>query len=625
MATEIGFLNLLPSRPPRDLPTRRSDTSLSWGRRTFTLTRIAVLSSAVLLMLPGTWGNSVTVVEFAQLPAGLAACQRHSLGIYRVCGPVSKILYALPAHLAGIRVDYPTSFDNDIESRREWEVGRLFQSQNRERYFNLYRWSRLLPILVTVLGGCLVCEWTTRLYGPRPGLVSLCVWCWMPPVLANGSLVTSDMLSAVVLILASRCFFAFLLGPSLKSATLAGLTLGLSAATKFTLLILYPCWALLLTGRAIQTWVSGTPESSEFRRRPFRLMAFGLLVMAVSVFTVDALYLFAGIGFRLAEWPYGQSSLVRELPQLLRHRATAWTLHLPLPFPAEFLRGLDFELADTERVQSAYLLGRSRFGGWWYWYVLAAILKIPLPAMGLVGLGLFRLPNALRRFDAVAWAALCMILPASEAGFVISATTGTGTNASFRYLLPSLGLLCAWAGVAWESPSRAIRGLVIFFLTWLAIDAVGAQPDHLGWQNEMAWAWRRSTGCPALIGDNLDWGQDLARLSEWVSRHSGEGSTLLSVYGLGEAETYGLHSPVALPARERTERSAYLAVSEQALLGDILASNVIRVTGAGYLLSRAQHAALLRTRPFDRVGRTIRIYRLRDLVQQKSSNEAENK
>ena len=146
--------------------------------------RVAVLTSAVLLMLPGAWGHSVTVVEFVQLPAGLAAWQRQSLGVYRVCGPVSKLLYALPAYLAGVRVDYPESLGTDVQSRREWELGLMFQDQNLARYHNIYRWSRLLPILAMFLGGCLVSEWSTRLFGVWPGVLSLCVWCWMPPILA---------------------------------------------------------------------------------------------------------------------------------------------------------------------------------------------------------------------------------------------------------------------------------------------------------------------------------------------------------------------------------------------------------------------------------------------------------
>jgi len=76
------------------------------NRRTVNLTRAAVLASSVILMLPGAWGHAVTPVEFAHLPAGLTVWQRHKLGIYRVCGPVSKLLYSWPAYMNGIRVDY---------------------------------------------------------------------------------------------------------------------------------------------------------------------------------------------------------------------------------------------------------------------------------------------------------------------------------------------------------------------------------------------------------------------------------------------------------------------------------------------------------------------------------------
>ena len=205
-------------------------------------------------MLPGAWGHSVTVVEFGALPAGLAAWQRHSLGIYRVCGPVGKMLYALPAHLAGIRVDYPSEFDSNVQGRDEWELGERFQRQHVKTYHDIYRASRVLPIVVTLLAGGLVCEWSTRLFGSWPGTLSLAAWCWLPPVLGHGALVTSDVISAAAMLLAARLFWAFLLKPRLTGTCAAGSALGLAAASKFTLLVLYPCWTLLLVGRILVVW-----------------------------------------------------------------------------------------------------------------------------------------------------------------------------------------------------------------------------------------------------------------------------------------------------------------------------------------------------------------------------------
>jgi hypothetical protein len=599
-------------RSPHTLWTRLSALSPTDNTRTLNLIRASVLASAVLLMLPGAWGHSVTVVEFAHLPAGLAAWQRHSLGIYRVCGPLSKFLYALPAHLAGVRVDYPESFDSDVGSRREWEVGHVFQKENKDRYHDIYRWSRLLPILVTVLGGCLICEWSTRLFGAWPGVVSLCVWCWMPPILAHGSLVTSDMLSAVLLIWAARLFWLFLLEPRLTNALLTGLALGLAQATKFTLLVLGPCWGLLLVARTIQLRYSRKVGVSATRGSPGRLVALGLISLVISLVVLDSLYDFRDMGFRLSQWEFGQSSLIHKVDRLGDWRATSWLLQVPLPIPKEFLRGLDFQLSDSENLQPTYLLGQTRVGGWWYWYAAAFLFKVPLPALALFVLMMVRLPRDLGSREPIIWAALCILIPAAEVALTITSTTGTGSNAAFRYLIPALALLCVWVGCVSSAKSKVVPLGTTCCLVWLAFNAVGGVPDHLGWQNELGSFCSRRV--PALIGDSLDWGQDLARLSDWISLHSHEGNTLVCVYGFGEGDPYGLREPSALPISESWERATYLAISEDILFGYEAWTTVTVGGRRHHFMDPDQRALLLSKRLFDRVGRTIRIYSLLDLA-----------
>ncbi len=583
------------------------------SRRSAMLVRIAVLASSAVLMLPGAWGNSATVVELAQLPAGMAAWQTKSLGIYRVCGPFSKLVYALPAHLAGVRIQYPASFDTDVVGRREWELGRLFQTSNPKQYQNIYRYSRILPILLTLLGGCLICEWSTRLFGTWPGIVSLGIWCWMSPVLGHGALVTSDMPSAVLTLLAARTFWSFLLRPRLATAIAAGATLGLAQATKFTLLVLDPCWAVLLIMRAFHLPGKVERDRSVQPCSLSRLAVLGMVMLGFSIVVIDASYGFKDVGFTLSKWQSGHSSLAEALKPLGESKATAWLFRVPLPIPIELVRGIDVQLADTERLQSAYLFGQTRLGGWWYWYAVAFLLKVSLPALALFGLALIRLPAAWRGRESVLWASLCVLMPALEVALVISATTGTGTNAAFRYLLPSLGLLCVIAGCAWSSTSRLRRAATISLLAWLMLDALLALPDHLGAQNEVAWVWSRYAKQPALIGDSLDWGQDLVRLGSWVRRHGHEGGTQVCVYGLGVGEPYGLEPPAAISSGASSPPSTYLAVSEGILYGDRISNDV--VIGGGYpTLDPDLVEKLKRLPPFQRIGRTIRIYRQKDLT-----------
>jgi len=430
------------------------------------------------------------------------------------------------------------------------------------------------------------------------------------------------MAAAVALLCTARTFWSFLLRPKLVTALLAGMTLGLGAATKFTLLAVYPCWLVLLVGRVLQLLVRASDRAAR-RSQALRLILFGCLIFSISVFAIDAAYGFRDIGYPLAQWQSGRSSLAGELRKLAENRSTAWVFRLPLPIPVELLRGLDVQLADSERVQSAYLFGRTRFGGWWYWYLVAGLIKIPIPALALFALGLVRLPRAARANTSIFWASLCLLVPAAELAFTVTASTGTGTNAAFRYLLPSIALCCVWSGRAACATPSSIAGAtasrrasshrlsILVLLTWLLLNAVMAIPDHLGWQNEVGSTFRCWTGRPALIGDSLDWSQDLSRLGRWVARHANEGSTVICVYGLGLGDPYGLQPPMARSLSLPGDDPAYLAVSENMLHG--YEQNWIHVDGGPSWLDPGQRAELLRLRPIARVGRTIRIYRMRDI------------
>ena len=580
--------------------------------RTVTWARVVVLATMTLLIAPGAWTHSATDVEFFELPAGLACWQRFELGPYRVCGPLSKLLYGLPAHASGLTVDAALLTDDDPRNRWETALGADFQSRNRERYHAIYRCSRILPLLVTLLGALLVCEWSTRLFGPWPGIVSLCAWCWSAPILGHGALVTSDVIAAVVAILAARSYWAFLARPGPTQAALAGLALGMAASTKFTLLILYPCWAALLVVRAL--WPADRLKERRMKLcvSSIRLFAFGLVAFGFSIVGIDVLYLFHGLGTRLSHFQ-ALSTLGVNLAWLGARPETAWILEIPLPIPLELLRGLDLQLWDVENLGSAYLLGRMRAGGWWYWYPVAALIKAPLSLLALFALAIGRSRAETSDLASVRWAGLCLLVPAAEIMISVATTTGTGTNAAFRYLIPGIGLLCVWAGRAASAGSRGMRIAIVGLLSWLGLNAILGVPDHLGWQNEIGWAWSRWSGRPALIGDSLDWGQDLARLGEWVKRHSAEGATLVCVHGAGRGDPYGLIPPAARPPADGDDGAAFLAVSENILFSYHPRGFGIPIDGRQSFLTREQCGSILGVERFERAGLSVRVYRLSDL------------
>ena len=302
------------------------------------------------------------------------------------------------------------------------------------------------------------------------------------------------------------------------------------------------------------------------------------------------------------------SSIAQVVQSFGESRVTAWLLRIPLPSRAEHLHGLDFQMADTERLQSTYLFGQTHLGGWWFWYPVASIIKVPLPALGLFILAIALLPATFRGGDPIIWASLCVLLPAVETAFVISYTTGTGTNAAFRYMIPCIPLMCVWFGSVLCFRAMTLRCTVGCVLVWLLINAINGIPDHLGWQNEFGQAWSCWRDQPPLIGDSLDWGQDLARLSAWISRHAGRGSTLLCVYGLGTGEPYGLGQPASDSDVMPDRPPRYIAVSENQLFG-YEPGVTIAIREHRWALGSRHRELLLELKPIARVGRTIRIYR----------------
>ena len=70
--------------------------------------------------------QSVNVLEFVHRRPELAAWQRGSLGIYRVCGPVSKVRFGCPPTSPASGVDYPESFDLEMQTAPRIGANREF-------------------------------------------------------------------------------------------------------------------------------------------------------------------------------------------------------------------------------------------------------------------------------------------------------------------------------------------------------------------------------------------------------------------------------------------------------------------------------------------------------------------
>jgi 4-amino-4-deoxy-L-arabinose transferase-like glycosyltransferase len=491
--------------------------------------------------------QAVTIDEFAHLPAGISHLQTGRFFVYAVNPPLSKILAALPVLAAHPRMDYGSDFHPIPGKRPEWDFGQRFLDVNTPHYHRLFVLGRYPSVLISILGGWLLFLWGRELYGSAAGVIAVTVWSFCPTVLAFAQLITPDTGSAVAMLAASYAFWHWLRRPNWRMALIAGALLGVAQLTKFTLLVLYPVWILL--------WLIGVdkaPAETASRWPPLRQLVFQFVI---SLVLVNVGYGFEGSFRRLGDFSFCSRTLqaahlittplnpenadsVKVSHVVLENcfRGT-WLEGLPVPLPEHYVLGIDFQRRDFETPPMvSYLRGELRDHGWWYYYLYALLVKLPLGTLVLLFLaGALSFSSGWRR----SWRTeLAVYLPGTAVLVLVSSQTGFSHH--LRYVLPAFPfffLFVSRLGKAFETtlaapgrtPDRsnhvgnlltrrgALRAIVVLCLTSNTVSTLYVYPHCLSYFNEAVGG--PDNGGRHLINSNLDWGQDLFFLKHWLAAH----------------------------------------------------------------------------------------------------------
>ncbi len=188
-------------------------------------------------------------------------------------------------------------------------------------------------------------------------------------------------------------------------------------------------------------------------------------------------------------------------------------------FPAYFI-GLKRTLAHSAAGHTAYLFGGFSENGWWYYFLVAWIMKTPPGTIIVVGLSLVALGAGLRRGARDEWFLYLPVL------VLIGLTCIWKVNIGLRHLLPIYPFLYVGAGrlmLPW--PAAGLKGralaqlplLVVLCLGWSAWESMRIAPYALTYFN--AAAGGPANGHLRLLDSNLDWGQGAKTLRAWLDRH----------------------------------------------------------------------------------------------------------
>jgi len=520
-----------------------------WTRPRVTLAVVLLLATHAGLAVDSLLRENATVDEIAHLPAGVTYWQKGTFKLYHHNPPLVKLIAALPVVLSG-PVTAPIYEMNSWLRESHSTFGETFAYYNIANYLEFFDRARLLMPLFTVVGGLVVFAWSSRLYGPGGGLVSLTLWTLCPNVLAHGRLVTGDAAATSIGVGATYLFWRFQRRPTWNRAALAGLALGLAQLTKFSMILLYGLWPALALARLVLERGRGGRG-----RGAARAVGQWVLIGVLGVVVIDLGYGFEGVGRPLGSFEFASRSLTRPVPpgmirptsenrllesawrfRVNRFRGTALA-SLPVPLPRHYLLGFDEQKIETEGMPAyffdpslprdessqmgypVYLDGVLRRSGWWYYYLATLAYKVPEGTWLLVGLSAVVLV-ASRRSRASTWDEVAVL--AIPIGVFGAMSFLTDICLGLRYILPifpyvfiAAGKLGPWISGLTGTRRRIGLAVVLGSLGFNAASVAAIHPHYLSYFNLASGGPDR--GAEHLIDSNLDWGQDLVTLRRWLA------------------------------------------------------------------------------------------------------------
>ncbi len=473
---------------------------------------VCILVVHTFLLLASGWLHSPTYDEVGHFAAGLEHWTIGTYTMYRVDPPLVRMVATLPllaCDIKGIQLLKPVG---DLD-REEVPVGADLIYSNRASvrlFFAIARWA-CIPF--SWLGACTCWKWSMELFGQGAGRLALFLWCFSPNILAWSALITPDIGATSFGVAAFFCFRRWLHRPANKSAIVVGLMTGLAELTKTTWLVLFPLFAIIwlshrvLDRRRVHFWLS---ESKQLGLQFF-----------LALFVLNLGYRFEGTGRQLGSFNFRSNLLsgitsapFEFMPSANRFRGTLLE-SVPVLLPANYLQGLDFIKWEFETKQSSFLRGETKVGGWWYYYIYALLIKVPLGVWVLLAIAIyqFRSGKVANRLDE-----LILITPVLTILLLVSSQTGF--NHHLRYVALIFPFAFIWisrAAFAFHSNGFIIRGLTAGALSWIIFSSLWYYPHELSYFNELV-------GGPAeghwhLISSNVDWGQDGYLLMDWVKTH----------------------------------------------------------------------------------------------------------
>ncbi len=540
----------------------------------------------LFMTITSSLGDSTTSDERIHLVSGVSYLRQHTYALNPEHPPLIKILSASLVTFLNFRGVNP------------------FEAKDIPIDLVLFL-GRLPNILLGLVLGLLIFAWLKRSTNTWWALLGSGFYFLDPNIIAHSHYITTDI--GVTLGIFLSVFGLYLYEQTSKKLPYIIMLLGISIAllSKFSGVIVLVLIPLLWV---VSRYVLKKDATKFSWKNLILLLFYSLLALAAC--------------YALVMYRQPVSEIIETIGSYDRYPVVGRSIivalsHIPFITPlVEYLYGLGIVLghASVGHDLPQYLLGNFQYQGWSWYFPFAMLIKTQLGLIiySLLALLLytFSLIKSTTKKQMMSYSAIiiCISLLTLSLAFLPSKL-----NIGIRHILPLYPFIIlavthlasyAYTRLAHHGLKRYVPLLCAVAITISVVDVVRIYPHFLSYFNNLIYT--PDNGHHAIIDSNIDWGQDLKRLSLWYKEHRVQplyvdyfGGAYLSEYFSPQDNVQSWSVDKGFP------KTGYLAVSVQYMYQSLFF--------AGMKKSPYSYQALLNQEPALKIGYSIYIYDIRAL------------
>lgn len=502
--------------------------------------------------------ESTTSDERAHIPAAYSYVKYLDMHVNPEHPPLLKDMAGIP--LLFMNLSFPIDDPLWTEGLREplgdrfihneqWHLGTKFIfSDNGRQADGITFWSRFPIILLALVLGFFIFQWTKELVGTAAGFFALLLYSFDPNILGHNHYVTTDLGIAAFIFISFYFFIRFIKRPTGINTALAGIFLGLAQLAKFSAVLLFPFFILVIL---VYVLAKKKPEYIRAANWKFKLKALWeyilkyILIVIICFIIIWVLY-----AINTANMP---PDGIRKVAEAYMGNGTAGQItkkiigsisDVPILRPwADYFWGVAMVFVRVAGGNTYYFLGEVLKEAKALYFPLVFFIKETLPFLFLllatslftlfqIGKNLYEQKGGLfkRVWEIITNYLRTGVVQYSMLGFVIlySYLSITGNlTIGFRHLFPIMPFLYVLItkkvfdfskNIRSGTSRRTFNTLLVITAIWIILIPVIHFPSYLSYFNELVGGPKN--GHAYVTDSNLDWGQDLKRLDNWIKRYN---------------------------------------------------------------------------------------------------------